>query len=75
MIDKWFKVKRLEPEEGLPHLKHYEIKLLKNKQFDLTFYKSGDTEKFQTIMKFLKKSRQKSLSRVTGYIYYIFLLN
>jgi hypothetical protein len=43
----------LEPEEGFHHLIKYEIKLIQNKEFELSPFKADDIEKLRKIYKAL----------------------
>lgn len=58
---------RLEPEGGIPYLDKYELKLLADKRFKQTEYKSSCVMDFQVIVKFLKIAKNRKLKGSPGF--------
>lgn len=48
----------LEPEFGFPHLLKYELKLIQNKDFELSPFKADEIEKLRRIYKALLDFKQ-----------------
>ena len=58
----------MEPAEGIPYFQKYEMRLMNDRRFKTTDYKSSEVMDFQIVLKYFKILQNRRLGKGTRLI-------